>query len=364
MHVSPAFAPTGIHPLHFRLDDIGFDAIDGFAEDDLAEAMAVFRRSAEAIVSDLLTLRSAMVPNEAFRQLCSRVLACPPPRNGNEARHLIETFFAPWRVSTGSAGFLTGYYEPLIDGSLEPSPDFSAPILRRPFDVDRIGPGVADRPYLDRASIEARISGEEFQPVVWLRDWVEVFFVHVQGSARVRLPDGKTLRLVYDGRNGQPYTSIGRLLVERGEIPAEAMSLDRLKGWIRTQGQEIGAPGRALMQSNRSYIFFRGESDRPNDGPIGGAGIPLSPLRSIAVDRTVWPYGLPFFIEATLPWRSARPEPFRRLMIAQDTGSAILGPARADLYCGTGDEAGRRAGDIRHAATFTVFLPRAPSGGV
>jgi membrane-bound lytic murein transglycosylase A len=136
------------------------------------------------------------------------------------------------------------------------------------------------------------------------------------------------------------------------------MSLDRLKGWIRANGQAPGEAGRALMQRNRSYVFFRSAPATIDEGPIGAQGLPLEALRSIAVDRTIWPYGLPFWIEADLPWRSAAPSAFRRLTVAQDTGSAILGPARADIFFGSGETAGTRAGSIRHPAGFTVLLPR------
>ena len=184
--------------------------------------------------------------------------------------------------------------------------------------------------------------------------------IHVQGSARISLEDGSEVRLTYAGRNGHPYTSIGRLLVERGEVPLADMSLETLKNWVRTAGQQFGRPGRALMQENKSFIFFEELAcDEPNAGPIGGEGIPLTELRSMAVDRTIWPYGLPFWIEADLPWRSESPEPFRRLLVAQDTGSAIVGPARADLFFGTGARAGDLAGGIRHPADFVVLLPEA-----
>ena len=171
----------------------------------------------------------------------------------------------------------------------------------------------------------------------------------MQGSARLRLADGRKARLVYDGRNGQPYTSIGRLLIEAGEIPEREMSLARLKAWLRANGLKPGDKGRAIMQRNASYVFFRLVEDvDPALGPIGGAGIALTPLRSIAVDRALWSYGLPFWIDAALPWESDELSPFRRLMVAHDTGSAIVGPARADIFFGAGEAAGARAGAIRH----------------
>ncbi len=347
-----------------RLVETSFAALSGFDEDDHLETWRVFRRSAEAISEGRPVLRPAVQPSEALRRFCRTAARQPDLRSAAQARGFFETHFTPHRVLAGAGsreeGFLTGFYEPEVEGSLSPSPGFKAPILPRPSDLGRIGPGNSEHPYLDRASMEALIGSDTVRPVVWLRDWVEVFFIQVQGCGRVRLPDGRILRLIYDGRNGQPYTSIGRRLMGSGGIAPQDMSLDRLKDWLRHAGQEIGQPGRALMQVNRSYIFFRAEPDAPAQGPIGGAGVPLSGLRSIAVDRTLWSYGLPFFVEAMLPWRDAEPRPFRRLTVAQDTGSAILGPARADLFIGTGVEAGRRAGDIRHAAAFTALLPRVP----
>ena len=174
-----------------------------------------------------------------------------------------------------------------------------------------------------------------------MRDAVEAFLIQVQGSAQVVFPDGRRARLAYDGRNGLAYTSIGRILIETGAIAESEMSLARLKALLRDAGAHEGGRGLELMRRNRSYVFFRLVEDfDPSLGPIAGAGVALTPLRSIAVDRARWAYGLPFWIEAELPWQDRSPQPFRRLMIAQDTGSAIVGPARADLFFGSGDAAG------------------------
>ncbi len=359
---APGF-PTGTAAQPFRLVATLFDALEGFATDDLLEAYRAFLRSAQALAGGRQPLRPATAPSAAFRRLCNQA-GVLEPATGEAARRFFETSFVPYRIKPTdperavSPGFLTGYYEPVVEGALRRAPGFTAPILSRPEPFERLGPGEAAQPYPPRADIEADAARGRYPAIVWLRDWVEVFFIHVQGSARVKLPGGQVLRLVYDGRNGQPYTSIGRILVETGEIAAADLSLDRLKHWIRVQGQREGEPGRTLMQRNRSYIFFRAEPAPPDEGPIGGAGVPLTPFRSIAVDRTIWPYGLPFWIDADLPWEGAAVSPFRRLMVAQDTGSAILGPARADLFFGSGGEAGRRAGDIRHPGRFTILLPR------
>ena len=354
----------------FSLEPLAFEALAGFDEDDLSAAFGVFARSARAIAEDAAPLRAACPASEGLRRAAREALAAPA-REAGAARRFLTTHFRPFRVRPGSGhGFLTGYYEPWVRGSAEPTPDFTAPILARPADLVTLPAGAAPFdpeatgarrltdgslvPYPDRAAIEAEASS----PLLWLADPVEVFLVQVQGSARVELTDGRRVRLVYDGRNGLPYTSIGCLLIESGEIAAAEMSLARLKSWLRANGLSPGGRARALMQRNRSYVFFRLEEGcDPEDGPIGGAGIPLTPLRSIAVDRSIWSYGTPFWIDASLPWQGEAPTPFRRLTIAADTGSAILGPARADIFFGGGDAAGARAGAIRHPADFVVLLP-------
>ncbi|MEA2834813.1 MAG: rane-bound lytic murein transglycosylase [Methylobacteriaceae bacterium] len=295
--------------------------------------------------------------------------------SGEAARAFFTAHFRPHRIVAGPA-FFTGYFEPVVDGSLTRSAEFSAPILSRPVDLVTLpadarlpgpegplqaalrAPDGSLLPSPDRAAIEAGVLAGRAEPIIWLRDSVDVFIIQVQGSARVRLTDGRMLRLSYAGRNGWPYTSIGRILVEEAHIPAAEMSLARLKEWIRENGQELGQAGRALMQRNRSYVFFQADEmtgDVP--GPTGAQGVSLTPWRSLAVDRALWSYGLPFWIDAELPWHEPTPTAFRRLMIAQDTGSAIVGPKRADIYVGSGDEAGRIAGGFRHRGEMVVLLP-------
>ena len=208
---------------------------------------------------------------------------------------------------------------------------------------------------MTRAEIES--TPERFTPLDYVRDPIEAFMIQVQGSATLRVGDD-LVRMTYAGRNGRPYTSIGRILIERGDIAQPDMALARLKQWVRDNGQAPGEAGRALLWRNESFVFFAiDQTPARRVGPIGAAGVPLRPMRSIAVDRSVWPYGLPFWIVADLPWAGPSPSPCRRLMVAQDTGSAIIGQARADLYIGAGDQAGVIAGNIRHPADFLVLLP-------
>ncbi len=345
--------------------------LDGWSADDHLAASAVFRRHCRAIVDRAAALRPAASAPAALVAACSAELDRPPPIDAADARRRFETAFrAVEIVPTTGSGFLTGYYEPVVDGSLERTEAFTAPILARPDDLVTFAAG--ERPpgldpalsaarrtsdgfasYPTRAAIETGALGPLGNPLVWLRDPVEVFLMQVQGSGRVRLPDDRVLRLVYAGRNGHPYTSIGRIIVSEGHVPLEDLSLDRLKAWLRANP----ADATRIMHRNASYVFFAiDQALPPGAGPIGGAGLSLTPWRSIAIDRGLWPYGLPVWIEVDLP-RGTRAEPFRRLTIAQDTGSAIVGPARADLYHGSGEEAGRRAGALRHAMRFVVFWP-------
>ncbi len=357
-----------------RLRPVRFDDLAGFESDDGLAAFAAFARSARALCEGAAPTRPARGPSPRLIAIAREALGAEI-RDAADARRFFAARFQAFRVPSEDAdgkGLLTGYYEPFVKGSPTRTAEFTAPILARPRDLVAFPLGAAPagfdpassgaqrlsdgtlRPYPDRAAIEA----EGGEALLWLADPVEVFFAQVQGSARVALPDGREVRLAYDGRNGQPYASIGRLVIEAGEIAEREMSLARLKSWLREHGLEPGERGRALMQRNRSYVFFKIEEEFDSaQGPIGGAGIPLTPLRSIAVDRSIWTYGTPFWIDAELPWEGEAAGPFRRLTIAQDTGSAILGAARADIFFGGGDSAGARAGAIRHRAAFAALLP-------
>ena len=345
-----------VQPGGARLHPVSFAELPDFAEDDHLAAFAVFLRSAQGIVSGASELRAAMPAPDSLKAVCAAALR-EAISTAAEARRFFETHFMPCAIETGEQppAFLTGYYEPVVSGALERSTIFTEPVFARPVDLDQLSP------YPDRAAIEA-MGPAQFRPLVWLADAIEVFMIHVQGSAAVDLPDGRRVRLTYAGRNGQPYTSIGGALIEAGEIAQDEMSLARLKQWVRDQGQAPGQPGRALLHRNRSFIFFAlDESPARATGPIGGAGVPLTPMRSVAMDRGIWPYGLPVFVDAVLPTEEGSLAPFRRLMVGQDTGSAILGPARLDLFMGSGDAAGAMAGNIRHRSGLYILLPRPES---
>jgi membrane-bound lytic murein transglycosylase A len=356
-----------------QLEPVQWTDVEGWAGDDHLAALAAFNKSCQPFRK----IRRPSDPPPVYNALwesCRRALALRP-RTREAARGFFEEHFRPVRiVRVGEAeGFLTGYYEPIVRGSRFPSPEFHVPLRRRPRDLVAAGhPPGADNfpnkgvqigrrdendeivPYHDRAAIEAgALDGQKLE-ICWLKDPFDALTIQIQGSARVVLEDGTPLRVNYDAHNGYPYTSIGRVLIERNLVPREEMSMQRIRDWMAANPDE--AP--QVRHSNRSYVFFR-ITGLTNEGePVGAQGVRLTPGRSIAVDK-IHVYGTPFFIDATLPIESAKPTTrFRRLMIAQDTGSAIVGPARADLYFGAGDAAGRIAGRIRHAGRFVMLLPR------
>ncbi|PXW58865.1 murein transglycosylase A [Chelatococcus asaccharovorans] len=376
---SPAF-PAAIREVgDARLEPVAFPALDGWKRDDHRAAFRTFLRSCEAIRQSTSDRQPATPTSWSLTGICQHALK-NPPRTQPAARRFFERNFAAFRVVPAQGnGFLTGYFEPEYRGSLQPDATFTTPLLGRPDDLVTLEKGerlpepnaaltAARRtatglePYPDRAAIEDGALGAKARPLAYL-DPIDAFLAHIQGSVRVRIDDGRVIRLAYAGRNGQPYRSLGRMVaVETGLPPAE-LNTPKLVAWLKAN-PEIG---RRLMRQNRSYIFFRVADELdPARGPLGGSSVQLVPGRSLAIDSKLWSYGLPFWIEAELPRPDESLEPFRRLMVAQDTGSAILGPARGDIFFGSGPAAGDRAGLIRHPGQFVVLLPRrasVPGGG-
>lgn len=362
----------------FDLQRATLGDLPGVFDDGLVAFWKSYLASCQAIVEDAPELRKAMQPGGAQRAACARALALGPGATGVEIRAYLEQGFAPYLIVPNAIekrAFFTAYYRPEVRASLVRTEQFREPLLARPDDLVTLPAGDSNpslnglssarrrpdgslEPYPTRAQIDAGALGAQTRPVAYVADAIEAFMIHVQGSARLLLDDKRSLDLTYAGRNGQPYTSIGKILIARGDIKLEEMSLDRLKAWVRANGQDLGQAGRALLHANLSFVFFTATpADENSVGPIGAAGVPLTPHRSIAIDRSVWPYGLPFFVEADVPWRQSHATPMRRLVVGQDTGTAIVGPARADLYFGDGAEAGRLAGSVRHYGRLFVLLP-------
>ena len=248
----------------------------------------------------------------------------------------------------GSAkGLITGYYEPEFRASRTRGGEYQTPLLRLPRGY------VQGQPLPTRAQIVRGALARQRLEMLWLADPIDAFFLHIQGAGRARLPDGSVVRVAYAGRNNQPYVPIGRILVDRGEMKLEDVSMQRIRDWLTAHPAEADA----VMDQNPNYIFFREVPDiRPDEGPPGSLGAPLTPLRSAAVDREHIPLGTPVWIDTRDPLKPE--QPWRRLVMAQDVGGAIRGPTRADLFFGWGAEAEQRAGRMRQPGTVYVLLPR------
>lgn len=369
-HAATSGAAGYFHMPQAALEPIDYTALQGWATDDHAAAFTVFRASCAPILRG----RDSRQVFKALRPICAHARKLPAQPGEAAARHFFETEFRPVLISAIDAqqGFLTGYYEPELEGSLQRTDVYQSPLYRRPPDLIMRGArrgGVSNKgavfrrvgkklvPYYDRSAIEDGALAGRGLELAWIKDPVDAFFAHIQGSVRVRLPDGDVIRLNYDGHNGQTYTPVGRILVDEGIVPREKMSMDAIRNYIAHNPEA----GRELMRQNKSYVFFREAKEiSKDDGAVGAQGLPLTAGRSIAVDRKLHVFGTPFFIDAMLPIDSEAPTtPFQRLMIAQDTGSAIVGPARADIFFGAGPEAGTIAGRIQHPGRFAMLLPRA-----
>jgi len=312
---------------------LSFPELDGWAADDHAAALDVFRG---ACAGGRFGGRSP--PHWAA--------LCVAAAGATDARAFFERHFRPVRFGDPGGALFTAYYEPVLPGSRTRAAGYSVPLYAPPADL------AARQPHFSRAEIEAgALSGQGLE-LLWLADPVEAYFLQVQGSGRVRLPDGTSARIGYAGKNGHPYRSLGRLLVERGEMPLEAATARGIRDWLNADP----ARGAVLMDENPSYVFFREVADLPPEaGPIGTLGIPLTPRRSAAVDPDIYTLGLPVWIEAETP-----AGPVRRLMLAADTGGAIRGPQRADLFLGTGDAAGEEAGATRSGGRLVALVPARP----
>lgn len=347
--------------------------VKGWGDDNHLAAYKTFRASCRPISAQT----GASEPKALGASLAEpcRVAKSLEPTDDASAKTFFEENFAPLRISRLGEpdGFVTGYYEPVLEGSRTQTDVYNVPVYRRPSNLfvrgykqDSVslpnkGPvyrKIGRRklvPYYDRAEIEdGKLAGRGLE-IAWLKDPTDLLFAQIQGSARIKFDDGGTVRLNYDAYNGYPYTAVGRILIERGIIPKEEMSMQKIREWMA----QTPDGARELRRQNRSYIFFREVNLSDKEEAVGAQGIPLTAGRSIAVDKSLHVYGTPFFIEGELPIDSERAKtPFHRLMIAQDTGSAIIGPARADLYFGAGQEAGRVSGRLRHAMHFVMLVPK------
>jgi len=304
-----------------------FQDLDGWQEDDHLAALQVFRNTC------------SLLRDPEWAPLCR--LSADAGQSRQSARQFFELFFRPVVIGTPPALF-TGYYEPELRGSLSRTPRFAYPIYRKPPEL------VEGQKWHPRAAIEGGLLRGRGLELVWLEDPVEAYFLQVQGSGRVRLPDGQIMRVAYAAKNGQPYRSIGQELLNRGAHTIADVSAQDIKAWVRANP---GA-GRELLNTNPSYVFFRKLVDlSPESGPIGAMGRSITPMRSVAIDPDFTPLGAPVWIEKD------GGQPLRRLMIAQDTGGAIRGAQRADIFYGSGFDAGETAGRVKDRGRMVLLLP-------
>ncbi|HWA14749.1 MAG TPA: MltA domain-containing protein, partial [Burkholderiales bacterium] len=356
MPAPPAAPAPASVPLAYRA--AGWDSLPGWPGDNPAEAIGA-----------LLASCASLATQTDWQAACARAAQLRRD-DAAGARRFFETAFIAYEVRgrDGKAdGLVTGYYEPLLSGSRKPDTRYRYPLYGVPDDLVSIDLGdqypelrgmrlrgrLEGRkvvPYYTRAEIEhgeAPVKGKE---LLWVDDAVELFFLQVQGSGRVKLPGGETVRVGYAEHNGHPYKSIGRVLIERGEIAADKASMQGIKHWARQNPDLLPL----LLQQNPAYVFFR---ELPGDepGPIGALGVALTAGRSIAVDPTALPLGAPVYLASTWPLST---KPLNRVVLAQDTGSAIKGAARADFFWGFGDDAGALAGRMRQGGRLWLLYPR------
>jgi membrane-bound lytic murein transglycosylase A len=358
------------------LEPSTFADLTGWKEDAVEEAVPAFLRSCRRIAA---LPDEAPVAGEPFAGLardwkpaCTEASELPPG-NRQAARRFFETRFRPFSVlnNKNPLGLFTGYYEPLLHGSRKRGGKYTVPLYTRPselvmvdlgdFRADLKGKRIAGKvedgtlvPYPDRKAIDAgALAGRKLE-VVWVDDPIDAFFLHVQGSGRVQLAEGGEMRLGYAAQNGHPYTAIGRELINRGALRREEVSLQTIRAWLEAHPKEA----REVMETNPSYVFFQ---KLEGEGPLGAQGVPLTPGRSLAVDLQHVPLGVPLWLVSGMPSpHEGEPDrKLRRLLVTQDTGGAIRGPVRGDVFWGFGEEAETIAGRMRHRGKMWLLLPRA-----
>ncbi|MFN0317210.1 MAG: murein transglycosylase A [Burkholderiales bacterium] len=341
-----------------RLAPVSWSALPGWNSSAFAPAMVAFLRSCAVLVRD-----------PRWTQVCNQS-ASLTASDQESLRAYFETWFTPFKIADGAGnaqGLLTGYYEPLLRGSRIKQAPYIHPVYAVPQDLVRIElsalyPELAHQrlrgrlvgnkvvPYASRAVIDAGQTSLAGQEILWVDDTIALFFLHIQGSGKVALDSGETLRLAYGDQNGHPYRAIGKTLVERGALQKEEVSLQSIRAWLQRNPESAAL----IMNTNPSYVFFEEQPDSA-DGPKGAQGVALTAGHSIAVDPRNIPLGAPVYIESTWPPEGV---PLNLLSIAQDTGGAIRGAVRADLFLGQGLDAEETAGRMRQPLRAWVLLPK------
>ncbi|MDD5242179.1 MAG: MltA domain-containing protein [Sulfuricella sp.] len=340
------------------LQPVGWEALAGWPDEDLTASWDAFRQGCVPLQN-----------KPDWKPACMAAAAIQPANNA-ALHEFFQQYFTPYQATQpdgGTDGLVTGYYEPLLSGSRTPSKRYSHPLYGVPddlliVDLGAIYPELKNMrlrgrlegrrvvPYFSRAEIDNGTAPLKGKALYWVDDAVDLFFLQIQGSGRIALPNGEMARVGYADQNGYPYKSIGKALVERGDLPLEKASMQGIKDWGNQNPKKLPD----LLNLNASYVFFR---DQPSSlsGPLGALGVPLTAERSIAVDPRSIPLGAPVFLATTWP-NSAKP--LNRLMLAQDTGGAIRGVVRADFFWGFGKDAGKQAGSMKQSGKMWVLLPK------
>lgn len=360
-------------PDYSLLKPARWEDIDGLMQDDLSAAWGAWLQSCSTLPNQ--SASNQMVKNKPnWQAACTAAKALSKPTNAAIIAYLTGQFdvYAATSSEGEDTGLITGYYEPLLQGSRKQSAQYPYPLYAQPKDIvtveladiypelkfKRIRGKLIDTkqgakkliPYLTRAEIEANPSPLAGSEIVWINDIIDVFFLHIQGSGLVNLDNGQQVHVGYADQNGHAYNSIGRLLIERGDLTPDQASMQGIKNWARNNLSQL----RDLLNSNPSYVFFR-ELPAGLPGPLGALGVPITAERSVAIDPKYIPLGAPLFLSTTQP-NSATP--LKRLMVAQDTGGAIKGGVRADYFWGAGDMAGKQAGAMKQQGKIWVLLPK------
>lgn len=360
--------------MQFRLKPVAFPDLPGWTEDDPTNLFEMMARCRHQIVT-AKPYRTGSLGVSAG-ELLPALTAASEYASGSpaQAREFFESWFKPFLIERmdGESGLVTAYYEPEVEVRAEPDAEFRFPFYRRPDDIVDIDD--ANRPagfdpyfafgrlrdgrieeYPDRAAIDQGLLRGRGLEIAFCRSRADVFFIHIQGAARLHYPDGTVRRITYAAKTGHRFSPIGKLLIERGEIDAATVSMASIRDWLARHPEQVDA----VLWHNRSYIFFR---DAPVDdsalGPVAAAKVPIVAGRSLAVDRQIHTFGTPFFIRSDGLTHLDGGELFARTMLALDTGSAIVGPNRGDIFTGSGYAAGDLAGHVRNAADFFVFIPK------
>lgn len=350
--------------------------LPGWHEDDHAAAFRAFLRSCARFSRKQTDIKAPVKDNgigglyEDWQTVCQAAESVDAG-NGAAARRFFEEYFAAYLVRDAAQdkadGLFTGYYEPLLYGSLEKSERYNVPLYKKPDDLVEVnlgafrptlkGQNIAGRvengrlvPYHDRAAIGRGALAEKGEVLLWVDDPVGAFFLHIQGSGRVRFEDGSEMRVGYAGQNGHVYYAIGKYLVENGTLPKEKVTMPAIRDYLAAHPDEA----ETVMNKNASYIFFRELENA--DGPLGAEGVALTETRSLAVDRRIYPYGMPVWLDLDGVFEPENR--IRRLVVAQDTGGAIRGAVRGDVFWGYGAEAEKNAGHMKSRGRYWVLLPR------